>query len=179
MNFFQSTHLCYFSQPIENRPVYQAVCRVKPATILEFGIQRGVRSVNLLELAARFHKPGEIQYCCIDPFEERTVEDGPGLSLRKAYKMLVKTGVSVRAFPGTPQSAFKMIAGNLDNVDLTVIATPSMDWTVEMKPRLLELMNERGIVFLGLSSPSGKPFVLKPLSVAEFRADAEPSRRAA
>lgn len=179
MNFFQSMHLSHFSSPPENRVVYQAVNRAKPKTILEFGIQRGVRSVNVLELAKRFHKTSEIKYCCVDPFELRSVEDGPGLSLRKAYKMLAKTGVRVLTVPGSPGEGLRHLSDTIQNVDLMIVATPSLEWTSVYAPDLTGLVGPDGIVFMGTSTPSGKPFEMKKYAVEEFRSLHSPIRRAA
>lgn len=179
MNFFQSMHLSYFSNPVENRVVYQAVNRIRPKTILEFGIQRGIRSAHVLELAKRFHETSEITYCCVDPFESRIIEDGPGLSLRKAYKMLAKTGVRVLAVPGSSSEGLRQISDMVENVELMIIATPSLDWVSVYKPELIERIGPEGIVFMGMSSPSGKPFEFKKYGAEEFRVFDPSVRRAA
>lgn len=179
MNFLQSVCLSYFSTPVENRAVYQTVCRVKPAVIVEFGIQRGVRSGNILELAKRYRKPSEIRYCCVDPFEGRAVEDGPGLSLRKAYRMMVKTGVRIQAIPGMPETGLRQIIGTVESIDLLVVATPSTDWAFSSGAVLADLLSPRGIVLIGCSTPSGKPFELAAYTAEQLRRPGAPHRRVA
>jgi hypothetical protein len=169
MNFIQSIYLTHFSKPDENRNVYQAVVRLKPVRILEFGIQRGIRTINILELAKRYHRTDEIDYICVDPFESRTLEDGPGLSLRKTHKILTCSEIRSRMIPGSPEKSVAQIARLFNNIDLIVIATPSLDWITTFKKILAGLMNERGMFFLGQSAPNGQPFELYPYTVDQLR----------
>lgn len=168
MNFFQSFYLTRFSSPVENRKVYQAVCRIKPKVILEFGIQRGDRSFNMLELSKRFHKAETIQYCCVDPFESRTQEDGPGLSLRKAYKVLAKTNVRLQTVPDSPVESLRHVAGSIRNVEILVVATPSVGWAFQHGDALSSLLAENGIIILG-GSATGKVAEFSVYSLKEFR----------
>lgn len=183
MNFFQSLYLTRFSSPAENRKVYQAVCRIKPTTILEFGIQRGERSVNMLELAKRFHRAESIQYCCVDPFEGRMPEDGPGLSLRKAYKVFTKTNVRLKTVPDSPVESLRHVAGLIQAAELLIVATPTVDWAFQHGNRLLELLADNGTIILG-ASESGKIVDFSVLTANEFQqriseTENRPQRRAA
>lgn len=178
MNIFQSIYLSYFSSPVENRGLYQAIGRLKPQKIVEFGIQRGVRTANVLELAKKYHKAEEIEYYCVDPFEGRTVADGPGLSLRKAHKMLVQSEVKARAIPCMPEESFTQLSTIGDGVRLMIIATPSLSWALEHRTKLVEIMDAKGMIFLGVSDPSGASFELTPYTIDQFQAF-NPLRRAA
>lgn len=169
MSFLRSFYLTRFSTPAENRKVYQAICRIKARSILEFGVQRCVRSVQLLELATNYHRADEIRYTCVDPFESRSREDGPGLSLRKAYKTLVKSGARIRAIPDVPEDGLPQIRDLDGKVDFMVVATPSLDWVSEYADELAALMNSGGVIFLGASTADGRPFELMPCDIARLR----------
>ena len=179
MKFFRSIYLTHFSLPRENRPIYQAISRLKAKTILEFGVQRCVRSANMLDLAKNCHAPENIRYICIDPFEGRSVQDGPGLSLRKAYKMLVKSGVRIRAIPDVPEGGLRQIRDLRGTVELMIVATPSLDWVAKYAGELGDLMAAKGRIFLGTSDPAGGPFELTAFTVDELGSFQGFSRRAA
>lgn len=164
----QTFYLTRFSSPAENRSVYQAVCRVKPKTILEFGVQRGLRSDKILELAGCYRDGSEIQYCCVDPFESRSQEDGPGLSLRKAYKVLAKSGARIQTIPDLPEDSLRHVAASVRDVELLVVATPSIDWVFECRDALVSLLSEKAIIFVGQSTVSGKPFEFVQYSTKQF-----------
>ena len=179
MNIIRSLYLSYFSSPPENRALYQAICRWKPARIVEFGIQRGVRTANMLELVRQFHEVEKIEYFCVDPFESRVVEDGPGLSLRKAHKLFVQSGVRVKPVPGRPEDGLRSLTKQISDVDLLIIATPSPNWIEMQKPALAELLKPKAQVFIGTSTLDGSPFELHAYTLQQLMAFLPSCRRAA
>lgn len=178
MNILRSIYLAYFSTPTENRALYQAIGRLKPTRIVELGIQRGVRTMNVLELARQFHEAKDIEYFCVDPFESRIVEDGPGLSLRKTHKFLTQSGVRAKPIPDRPENALGTLANLTGEVDLLVVATPSLDWVTPQKNSLADLLKSTGMAYLGISRPDGSPFELLPYTVEQLR-KFEPARKRA
>lgn len=178
MKFFHSIYLSYFSQPVENRALLQTVNRLKPTIILEFGLQRAARTLNLLDLASCHRKAEEIEYTCVDPFEGRDVHDGPGLSLRKAYKLLTPFGTQLRLLPGVPAEEVKQVASLIGKVQLLVVATPGLDWVESRRNELADLLEPGGVAFLGQSPPTEKTFELHSYSLNELRGFSV-SRRAA
>lgn len=179
MNIIRSIYLTYFSLPTENRALYQAVTRRKPRRIVEFGLQRGERTLNMLELARHYRRVQDIEYVCIDPFESRTIEDGPGLSIRKAYKLLTQCGVRARLIPEQPENALPLLADLAGSVDIMVVATPSLDWIRDRKTEVAGLLEPNGLVCLGTSSPDGSPFELLPYTAGQLLRYDDSCRRAA
>ena len=90
MSFFRllrAIYLCYFSKPVENRPLYRAIRRLRVRKLVELGVGDGLCALRMIELAkiasakqqnptAGQETPGqkqetspEIHYVGIDPFE--------------------------------------------------------------------------------------------------------------
>ena len=179
MNIIKSLYLNYFSVPPENRTLYQAIGRLKPSKIVEFGIQRGIRTLNMLELAKQFRKTNEIEYYCVDPFEGRTIEDGPGLSLRKAYKSFAPCGIQIKPVPGNAEEGLQALSEVIDHVDLLIVATPSLDWIERRKAFLMDMLKPTGMAYIGKSTPDESPFELQAYSFSQLEAFEIPKRRAA
>jgi hypothetical protein len=76
----------------------------------------------MIEVAKRLHPPSDIYFTGTDPFESRGPADGPGLSLKKAHRVLSATGVRTRLIPGDPFSALAVTANTLRPFDLVVIS---------------------------------------------------------
>jgi hypothetical protein len=92
--------------------------------IIEIGVGTGERAFRLIEVA-RQHFPGDqIAYTGVDPFEARTPDDGPGLSLKQTYRLLHATGARIRLVPSDPLAIFSAMANNLGVADLVLIGWP-------------------------------------------------------
>ncbi|MGL4594667.1 MAG: hypothetical protein ACRCUY_08070 [Thermoguttaceae bacterium] len=174
MNFFQAFYLSHFSTPKENRKLYQAISREKPTRILEFGIQRCQRSISLIELAKRHRKTSDIEYTCVDPFEDRDVTDGPGLSLRKGYRVLTQTEVKVRTIPGPPEIGLEQLVRQSQKFDWVTVATPSIHWIDSYRAMIANVMNENGIFFVGKTDESGRVFSFESFRIDSFRETSSP-----
>lgn len=105
--------------------------------------------MRLIELA-RYANPGyPITYTAVDPFESRQPEDGPGLPLREAYRLLRATGARIHLVPGDPLEVFSSKANHLGAADLVLIGWP-MDRS--LLPRashyLARLIHQESLVVL-------------------------------
>ena len=153
MKFFQSFYLTHFSKPASHRAIYQHIRSEHPRKVLEIGIQRGERTLIILQML--IHCSGEksdMHYCCIDPFESRTTTDGPGLSLRKTHRFISQFGIKSRLIPGTPTGAIRHLHLNrlIEKVDLAIFATPDMTWLPGSMTALGDLIHESAGIFYGM-----------------------------
>lgn len=165
MNFFQTFYLTHFSEPKDEQILYRHIKQHRPHVLLECGIQRGERMLNMLRLARKVStNRDDLEYVCTDPFEGRTEEDGPGLSLRKAHKLLSKMGIRHRCIPAPAETGVALISRSVKNVDLLVLATPSLDWLAGKGAVLAVALREDAAVFM---KPHGK--TMRQQTVFEFR----------
>jgi len=150
-------YLSYLSNSAGDRPAYRAILDHRVRKILELGIGIGLRATRMIEVARHCNPGREIQFTAIDPFEARSAADGPGLSLKKAHRLLGATGARVRLVPGDPLTGLARMANALGQVDLVVISSRhdprclSRAWFYV--PRLL---HERSQVFLESAPSFGK-----------------------
>ena len=153
MKFFQTFYLTHFSKPISYRAIYRHIQSEHPRKVLEIGIQRAERTRIMLQLLLQYcGEKSDVHYCCIDPFESRTPIDGPGLSLRKAHRIISPFGIQSRLIPSTPESAVWQLHLNrlIEKVDLAIIATPDLTWLTTSMASLRELIHESAGIFVGL-----------------------------
>jgi hypothetical protein len=118
----KSLYLSYLSAPAADRPIYRSLRRQPVRRIVELGVGDAQRSVRMIEMAGRLVPVGEIQYTGIDPFEDRTAQDGPGVTLKLAHRLLRRTGATVRLVPGDPLDGLARTANALGKIDLLVIS---------------------------------------------------------
>ena len=153
MKFFQSFYLTHFSKPASNRAIYRYIQSEHPRKILEIGIQRAERTLNMIQMLLKYcGEKSDAHYCCIDPFEARTTTDGPGLSLRKTHRLVNKFGIQTRLIPLPPANAIRQLHLNrqIEKVDLAVIAMPDMKWLPGCVSSLCELIHESASIFFGV-----------------------------
>ncbi len=151
-------YLSHLSSPAADRPIYRAIRCQRVRKILELGIADGRRAMRMIDLAARYHLPEEIQFTGLDLFEDRTSADGPGVTLKMAHRLLKATGARVRLIPGDPFAGLSQVANSLGQVDL-IVTSPRID------PRSLarawfyvpRLLHQRSQVFQGGILPGGEP----------------------
>lgn len=121
LRLFQLLHL---SRPTSDRPIYQAVFQRRVQKIFEIGVGTARRGLQLIEVARQHFPADQIVYTGVDPFEARTSGDGPGLSLKQAYRRFHATGARVRLVPGDPLAIFSAMANHLGIADLVLIGWP-------------------------------------------------------
>ncbi|MDR1384271.1 MAG: hypothetical protein LBJ67_10600 [Planctomycetaceae bacterium] len=158
MRFLQTFYLTHFSKPASYRSIYRHIQQEHPRKVLEIGIQNGERTIAMLKLLLQFcGEKSDVHYSCVDPFESRAQEDGPGLSLRKAHRMINKLEIPSRLIPLSPLNAVRQLYLNrmIEKVDLVIIATPNIDWLEPCLTSFRELIHESAGIFFGV--PTQKP----------------------
>jgi hypothetical protein len=149
-SLWKTIYLTRLSQPKSDRLIYRAMLRSKPRRIVELGLRQGQRALRLIDAATRYVPREEIRYIGIDPFEDRTAEQGPGLTLINAHRLLKSSGARIQLIPGNPLDALIRSANHLGAVDLIII---SRDGSQETEPGpqfwsyLLRLLQPDTMVF--------------------------------
>ena len=159
MKFFQSFYLTHFSKPASLRAIYRHIQSEHPRKVLEIGIQRAERTLNIIQILIKYcGEKSDVHYCCIDPFEARTLADGPGLSLRKTHRLIHPFGIQTRLVPLPPANAIRQLHLNrqIEKVDLVVIATPDVKWLPGCMTSLGELIHESAGMFFGVPASNGE-----------------------
>jgi len=78
--------------------------------------------MRMIEVAAAAAPIKEIHYTGIDLFEARSPSDGPGPTLKRAYRLLQATGARVQLAPGDPFTALARTANSLGPTDLVILS---------------------------------------------------------
>jgi len=139
----------------------------------------GSRAVRLVEMAQRYHEADQIRYIGLDLFEARSACDGPGITLKLAYRMLRATGAKIQLLPGEPLTTLARTANNIGTIDLAI-------FSARLDPRLLaetwfyvpRLLHPGSLVFVE-TELAGNQFAMRPLALSELATLAEVRRRAA
>jgi hypothetical protein len=149
--------LCYFSKPVENRPIYRAVTRNPIRKIVELGVSDARRALRMIEISSRRLPPSEIHYVGMDPFEGRAEAEGKTTSLKTVHQQLRMTGARVQLVPGNPAESLIRLANSLGKVDLLIVPgeldSPSNARMWFFVPRML---HDRTRVFVQQVLPDGR-----------------------
>jgi hypothetical protein len=115
----------------------------------------------MIDVAANFSQRSEIQYFGIDPFEDRTQNQGLGLTFIDAHRLFKRSGAKVKLIPGDPLSGVERTANTLGQVDLLLISSQfessQLDPLWIYIPRLL---HEHTLVFLEQDRANGRKAML-------------------
>lgn len=114
------TYLSYLSQPRHERLLYRVINRLKADTVMEFGVGMGVRAQRLIKALVRNHEAENVRYVGVDLFEARP-SDVPGMTLKRAHRLLSESGAQIRLLPGDPLSALARSANALTGTDVLVL----------------------------------------------------------
>lgn len=120
-NTLKYLYLAYLSKPASERCLYRALARSRAASIVEIGIGMGYRSLRLIDVASRFSREKPVQFAGIDLFEARPAIS-PGMTLKRAHRVLTATQARVRLVPGDPFTALARTANSLTGTDFVVIS---------------------------------------------------------
>lgn len=115
-------YLSHVSKPIADRSIYRAIRRRRIRRIVDIGVGTGQRAARMIEVAGLNAALPDIFYTGIDLFESRPHEDGRGLTLRAAHRLLKPTGARIRLVPGDPLTALSRVANTLTGSELVVIS---------------------------------------------------------
>jgi hypothetical protein len=136
--------------------------------------------LRLIEVAGQHFPANQISYTGIDPFEARNAEDGPGLPLKQAYRLLRATGARIRLVPGDPLAVFSAMANNLGMADLVLIGWP-LDR--QLLPRatyyLRRILHDGSLVLLEEQARPGAAKTVKVLPQERIQSLAATFRKAA
>jgi hypothetical protein len=119
-------YLAYFSKPVIDRPLYQAIRRHRWQRFLEIGIGTAQRALRMLEVASGHHPKEELFYVGIDLFEARGPA-APGLTLKDAHCQFKAAGFKAQLIPGDPHSGLSRTANALKDIDAVVISADATD----------------------------------------------------
>lgn len=174
-------HLCHFSKPAFDRPVYQAIRRCGVQKIVELGVRDGHRALQMLKLAKQVAASADVHYVGMDLFEAQSEPNVPSLSLKAAHQLLRPAGAKVQLVPGDPAEGLTRMANSLGKVDLLILPA-ELDSPAHAKvwyfvPRML---HERSLVFIdGPSSDGQRILRLKTRQEIDQLAAQSSGRRAA
>ena len=151
------TQLAYFSQPAADRVIYRAMHKKVVTNIVELGVGYAVRAQRMIALATRNDSDDKIHYTGIDFFEDRPPSE-PGITLKRAYRLLRQQGASVRLVPGDPFTALARVSNSLTGTDLLVIAADQdADALARAWMFVPRMIHEHSLVFLQQTDQLGKP----------------------
>jgi hypothetical protein len=120
VSWLKHLQLSYFSKPSADRVLYHAIARHRPESIVEMGLGQAERSVAMIELSQRYQPGSEIKYTGLDLFEGRD-HRSPGITLKRAHRILGRLTSRVQLFPGNPHQSLARRGNLLLNTDLIVV----------------------------------------------------------
>jgi hypothetical protein len=175
LGFVKYSYLAYLSRPASDRPIYRRLRQHPVRNIVEIGIGSGVRTERMIQMAASVTPDSKIHYTGIDLFEARPPSH-PGMTLKRAYRMLRRLPVEFQLVPGDPFTALVRMANNLTGTDLLVVAVDQdpqqMARAWVMVPRML---HEHSLILL--ERGEGDQVRFEKLSRFEIEAMSGASRR--
>ena len=108
------------SKPTADRVLYRSIARHRPESIVELGLGLAERSASMIQLSQRYRPASEIKYTGLDLFEDRD-QCAPGITLKRAHRILGKMTSRVQLFPGDPRQSLARRGNLLLNTDLIVV----------------------------------------------------------
>lgn len=121
VQYLKYCYWAYLAQPAADRAIYRALRQLKPKSIVELGIGKGLRTRRVMELSLQHAAADDLRYTGIDLFEARP-ESSPGMALKQAHTQLKSFGIKVQLVPGDPYSALARAANSLRSIDLFIIS---------------------------------------------------------
>ena len=121
-NLLKYLHLAYFSRHKTERPLFRIIRKLQAGHLVHIGVGTGELAQQMIELAARNTRREKVRYTGIDLFEMRPAEN-PGLTLKRAYRLLKSLPAKTQLVPGDPYSAIARVANSLPDNDLVLISS--------------------------------------------------------
>ncbi len=178
-NGLKALWLAYLSQPAGDRPLYRLIRKRKIRRIVEIGIGDGRRALRMISLAQRYHSAADIRYTGIDWFEARRCDDGTGLTLKQAYRVLRGTSARIHLVPSDAHEAFARVANALSGNELVTITSGEPPEALGRIWFFLPRMLAAGatVVYSQMGNGPGSWRTISPREIRQL--GAEPRRRAA
>jgi hypothetical protein len=120
VSWLKYLQLACFSKPTADRVLYRSIARHRPESIVELGLGLAERSASMIQLSQRYRPASEIKYTGLDLFEDRD-QCAPGITLKRAHRILGKMTSRVQLFPGDPRQSLARRGNLLLNTDLIVV----------------------------------------------------------
>jgi len=160
--------LSRFSSPAAERRLYREIRRCRVRRIVELGIAMGRRSARLIEAALWFAADRPVHYTGIDLFEARPASC-PGMTLKRAHRVLSPLGATIQLIPGDPYMALARTANRLTETDLLLVAADQDPDSLRSAwfyvPRMLHAGSS---VFVEQRGSAGPATAWRPLPHAEI-----------
>jgi len=121
VQFVQRLYDGHVSRPAHDRALYRFIDQGRTRRVVEIGLGSLRRTERVLRALLRQHPARELYYTGIDLFESRRAQDGPGVTLKDAYRKLRATGVPVRLMPGDA-GTLSALAPVIGPTDLVLIS---------------------------------------------------------
>ena len=106
-----------FSKPVEERILIQYLQSHKVERMLEIGVGTLQRAERVLAAAPH----NQIRYVGIDPFESRSPQDPPGVSLKEAHQRL-QGKASCQLIPGPVDATLARVCNHIGMFDMVTVA---------------------------------------------------------
>ena len=175
LKYFQ---VAFLSKPATNRILYRTIARHRPRSIVELGMGLGERSATMIQLAQSYQDVADFQYSGLDLFEGRDHRT-PGITLKRAHRMLGSLSRKVRLFPGDLCVSLAQKGNLLANADLFVVDMLDSPETLRQlwKP-LARLIHNDSLVYVHQRQAGSQQvqFVLLANDQLRQLADDEPVR---
>jgi hypothetical protein len=173
---WKTFYLEHLAKPVADRIAYQAILRQKLSRIVELGVGDGTRALRMIDAAARHTERQNIHYFGLDPFEDRTSADGPGLSLIEAYRLLRPSEAKIKLLPGDPCQMLVRSANTLSRIDLLLISGREVEQLQPVWFFVPRMLHERSIVLLESADSHGEK-TFRHIEKGELAGWASDSRR--
>lgn len=169
---FQFWALTWFSKPACDRQLYKLAAKLKPQSIVQFGLGNLRQAETLVTVCQNVSGVEEIRFTGVDLFEAR-VNQVPGLTLKEAHRRLAATGAKSRVFPGDTTSSLPRLANQLGGTDLLILALDggrqALDSCWFFIPRMLQA---NSLVLVQEQTATGAPYQVLTLAEVEQLAKA-------
>ena len=148
ISWLKYLQIAFLSKPAENRVLYRIIVKHRPRSIVELGLGLGERSAAMIQLAQRYQDAAGFQYSGLDLFEGRD-HRAPGITLKRAHRMLGSLSAKVQLFPGDLCSSLSQKGNLLANADLFVVDMLDSPETLQRlwKP-LARLVDDDSLVYV-------------------------------
>lgn len=168
-SLLRSSYLRFFSQPAQERTIYQAIHGRSIRSIVEMGIDASVRTPRVLQWIEGQIGAKELRYTGIDLFDARPARQ-PKLLLKHAFATLHAQWPGVRLVPGDPASALCRVANSLSGTDLILISgLADLSLSSEAWIWVPRMLHDHTIVLLEQAAGTAGKTAWRQLAIGEIQ----------